>query len=1568
MAFSDPVFEKRRATFGGSSQGSTQKTTNSGSSFVDPVFEKRRMEIIKTPSQPTKKQITAPVTLSQPKKQNLVERTTDNLAWAGNTALDNAASLVKKIGNFTVKLVTPKPTAMQQEVAKLTQTPIKLSPDQKKLTTEQLQQVAVPSASLKQQSKQESLKKAQEIRKTTSEKIRALEKVFDSQVVKQREVKKGYKEPGIFGDAVEALSQGIVNTMGIIGAGVEKLGRQAKPNPYDIQGITNKFLMTNVGRKLSAEADNIIASNPEWNPDPKAKPYEAKSIARLWAATAPSILINIAATLATYPVGGVGGYVTGYLMESGATYKEAKKMGVSEEKAQLYGDIVGVVNSIFEHLLPGSMTYGKKIVKGMFMSGAKEVVEQGVKETTKKSVDIISKSLAKEVLKNLGKFGLKMAKNGAIEGGTEAIQEMWANVIAMNYDKNRKYYDNAFTSAIGGFLGGATFGGGSEEAIQQSGIIPDGTYTPEQVIGKLIQTKMNETTEGKELMKTALQAKETGQQIEVKNDAIVNSEVQTINQEEVKSVEKESGKQSSASSLQKEIDQILGVDESIKNIVKKDGVRGKSYLAMQKAADAGDKQVMANIDRIVELQTKIDDLQETKRKNTKAKKKTINKKQSAKEYIEKTVKERTTKFRISKEEQQNIDQEADVLQQLLAKDEVNTRLFHDAKSVNPIENFEDMEYIVRRIGQGKATMEDISAGFAILEQNGYTPGLIKAMVTADAYIKNKKGPRFREETDQNKQLEELLAIERPNLEQIKLINKLRAEQMAQKQAKSAEDIGEEKMGWKDGRKDEFDNAVDLKNVDKVREMLPEVPAYYKEEFKGKIDEAIRMGELMQEAEKYKTAEEFIKAQKLVYHGTTANLKEFSNDTGTFFTDDYMNADGYASGENVYEGYIRFINPLIIDAKGRMHNDIDTEYGKTTREVVANVDSKKYDGIIFENIKDSWIDDAEAQDPSTIYYAFRPKDSFLNESQLEEIWNEANKSDTTGPRFRETSAIESLNNEAKKYKNVEDFIESQSNFRDGHTAPSFDDTPVKQRMEDGGDFNLSEVIKGQHTQPSDYFDPTVGPKYYMYDDKAGMESLTAINNVKRGAKTITAYRAIPKEINADKLIDGDWISFSRTYAENHGLSRFGENEYKIIEQDVNPKEVWWDGNDIREWGYDTGKTNRLSRYDLINIWNKANLKLRVKDDVKKITGRTITDAQEQELIDLNRKFFGDDKVNITLQIMANSKALGQYYQNMIDIVDGQADPKATYLHEAVHKYLDVFSTTEEYVQVLEEGAKKYKTDDYAEVEEKIAEEFITYAKTKESANTGIKGFFTKILNRIKLYFANKSAIERLYNEIIEGKAAKKAETATDSKPLAADAIPSNEQAQTPVGAGKKAKSKAYTRVYDMLAEETKQDVSYNKLNIEKDVDAAAEFAAADPKAAIRVALGLEEAPKGQTETAISILLADKAGRDGDFQLQSQLEAARSLRQTRRGQEIVSERGRFNEDSPHFFIRKLLDARLNNLGKSLGVAIEEYRLRLVSAKEVAIKKIDKVKKNITEKIKADRKKIDFAKDFLSSITCK
>jgi hypothetical protein len=106
---------------------------------------------------------------------------------------------------------------------------------------------------------------------------------------------------------------------------------------------------------------------------------------------------------------------------------------------------------------------------------------------------------------------------------------------------------------------------------------------------------------------------------------------------------------------------------------------------------------------------------------------------------------------------------------------------------------------------------------------------------------------------------------------------------------------------------------------------------------------------------------------VVYHGSHSDFEEFVGDV--YFTDDYMNADGYAGGEYVYDVYLKIKRPLMVDCQDRKWDDLDTPYGTTTHMVVSSVDRNKYDGVIFKNIKDSWIDDVDYQDAGTIYAVF-----------------------------------------------------------------------------------------------------------------------------------------------------------------------------------------------------------------------------------------------------------------------------------------------------------------------------------------------------------------------------------------------------------------------------------------------------------------------------------------------------------------------------------------------------------------------------------------------------------------------
>lgn len=125
---------------------------------------------------------------------------------------------------------------------------------------------------------------------------------------------------------------------------------------------------------------------------------------------------------------------------------------------------------------------------------------------------------------------------------------------------------------------------------------------------------------------------------------------------------------------------------------------------------------------------------------------------------------------------------------------------------------------------------------------------------------------------------------------------------------------------------------------------------------------------------------------------------------------------------------------------------------------------------------------------------------------------------------------------------------------------------------GSDVNLEDMAMGYTPQPDDYFSH---PERYSQNTPHGLESVKAINTaidaIKNGEKDVKVkvYRAVPTSVKEGKLRNGDWVTPSKKYAEMHGTNRL-EGKYRIIEDDVPATQLWWDGNDANEFGFDDGK--------------------------------------------------------------------------------------------------------------------------------------------------------------------------------------------------------------------------------------------------------------------------------------------------------------------------------------------------------------------------------------------------------------
>ena len=90
------------------------------------------------------------------------------------------------------------------------------------------------------------------------------------------------------------------------------------------------------------------------------------------------------------------------------------------------------------------------------------------------------------------------------------------------------------------------------------------------------------------------------------------------------------------------------------------------------------------------------------------------------------------------------------------------------------------------------------------------------------------------------------------------------------------------------------------------------------------------------------------------------------------------------------------------------------------------------------------------------------------------------------------------------------------------------------------------------------------------DKATLESIKNLGAVVRGnKKTVKMYRAVPSDIKESSFRNGDWVTPSRQYAEHH-IELQDWKGGRVIEQEVSVDDIWWNGDDINEWGFDDGK--------------------------------------------------------------------------------------------------------------------------------------------------------------------------------------------------------------------------------------------------------------------------------------------------------------------------------------------------------------------------------------------------------------
>ena len=229
-----------------------------------------------------------------------------------------------------------------------------------------------------------------------------------------------------------------------------------------------------------------------------------------------------------------------------------------------------------------------------------------------------------------------------------------------------------------------------------------------------------------------------------------------------------------------------------------------------------------------------------------------------------------------------------------------------------------------------------------------------------------------------------------------------------------------------------------------------------------------------------------------------------------------------------------------------------------------------------------------------------------------------------------AAAREMLDEAARRKGYDD-TESEYQGVGAWVAPSNpgyeSDAARRADVEDNApDVNVEDIALGYSLVDENYWHE---PRKYMQTDATAVESVNAINDamaaIRRGEKDVKVkvYRAVPSSVKEGKLRNGDWVTPSRAYAKMHGEHRLG-GDYRIIEDEVPVNELWWDGNDSREWGFDDGKG-----YKYKNVENSRKLNdLVTRDDNGEIIApskrfdENVEDVRyrtSEELDQINQKF-------------------------------------------------------------------------------------------------------------------------------------------------------------------------------------------------------------------------------------------------------------------------------------------------------------------------------------------------------------
>ncbi len=322
--------------------------------------------------------------------------------------------------------------------------------------------------------------------------------------------------------------------------------------------------------------------------------------------------------------------------------------------------------------------------------------------------------------------------------------------------------------------------------------------------------------------------------------------------------------------------------------------------------------------------------------------------------------------------------------------------------------------------------------------------------------------------------------------------------------------------------------------------------------------------------------------KVVYHGSR---------NGEF--DVFDPAKGNPTlGGGMYFSNSREMSNKFAGPKGKVYEVflkiVDPSYGQFTGSGAEMQKSEYRDGGIFRKTNDDKygkLDDKEfiVFDPNQIKSAtyntgeFNPNndDIRFRDAEVERLDKEYLDAVESGDMEKAQRIVDQV---AKKNGYV-----SESEYRLSHRAPHMQpNTTPQQRFVEGRALSIEDMANGYLNVPEEFFDARNGAQWYGYNTREGMESyrslMRAMREIKQQIKEngkvtdmpkVTVYRAVSKEVKEGSVRNGDWVSLSESYAKSHGSS-WVDGPSRVIKEEVPADQIWWDSNDINEFGVDDGK--------------------------------------------------------------------------------------------------------------------------------------------------------------------------------------------------------------------------------------------------------------------------------------------------------------------------------------------------------------------------------------------------------------